>query len=140
MLCSLGPIAFDVTPFSVVQTEELSSADYARKDVVGAAPGHEHVGDGEGTVRLSARLFPERFGGLDSLDALDRVRRSGVAQMMVRGDGKVIGFVLVTEVRAQSQFLDGEGVGRMIEVELTLTRAAQPSPASAFAQLFGLFS
>ncbi|KAB2861791.1 MAG: phage tail protein [Bauldia sp.] len=139
MLASIGPVVFEVQPLSILSVDEAGAADFARKDIVGGRPGYEHMGIGEETTKISARLFPERFGGLDSLAALESIRRSGVPQMMVRGDGKVLGFMIVSRIEQRSSYLDPAGVGRLIDVDIDLIRAAAPSAASAFAQLFGLF-
>ena len=52
----------------------------------------------------------------------------------------MLGFVLVTAVSETSTYLDAGGVGRMIEVEITLEASAQPSAANLFEQLYNLFS
>jgi phage protein U len=140
MLASIGPVVFEVAPLSILSIDEAEVEDFARKELVGTALGYEHMGSGEETVTISARLFPERFGGLSSLAALDSMRRSGVAQMMVRGDGAVQGWVLLTRLDKRSSYLDPDGVGRLIDVDITLTRTSPPSAQAALNQLYSLFA
>lgn len=53
---------------------------------------------------------------------------------------RVLGFVLITQVRETSTYLDPAGVGRMIEVEIAVESADAPAASSLFEQLFSLFS
>lgn len=140
MLASIGPVVFEVAPLSIVSVDEAGVEDFARKQLVGSPLGWEHMGAGEETVTISARLFPERFGGLSSLSALDSMRRSGVPQMMVRGDGAVQGWMLITRIDKRSSYLDADGVGRLIDVDIVVTRASAPSAGAALSQLYSLFS
>jgi phage protein U len=140
MLLSIGPLVFDVAPFNAREIGHWAGEDFARHDVIGALRPHEHVGPGDESWTISAVLFPEKFGGLSSLDVLHAIRKGAVPQLMVRGDGVVLGFVMVTQVSETSSYLDAGGVGRMIEVEITLEAAVQPSAPSLFEQLYNLFS
>jgi phage protein U len=140
MLLSIGPLVFDIAPFNAREISHQAAEDFARHDVIGAMRPHEHVGPGDESWSISAVLFPEKFGGLSSLDVLHALRKAAVPQLMVRGDGAALGFVLVTAVSETSIYLDAGGVGRMIEVEITLEASAQPSAAILFEQLYNLFS
>ena len=139
-LLSIGPVNFEVEPLSLMAIDDTARTAFARKDVVGGDIAYEHTGGGETRRQIRARVFPEKFGGLNSLEALDEIRRSGVAQMMVRGDGKVLDYWLIEEVSQASSYIDAEGIGRMIEVDITLVKAGQPDAATAFSQLFSLFA
>lgn len=140
MLLSIGPLVFDIAPFNATEIGHQAAEDFARHDVIGARRPHEHVGPGDEGWTISARLFPEKFGGLSSLQVLHGLRSGAVPQSMVRGDGAVLGFVVVTQVRETSTYLDPAGVGRMIEVEITVEATAAPAASSLFEQLFSLFS
>jgi len=140
MLLSIGPLVFDIAPFNAREIRHQAAEDFARHDVIGAMRPHEHLGPGDESWSISAVLFPEKFGALSSLDVLHGIRKGAVPQLMVRGDGAVLGFVLVTAVSETSTYLDAGGVGRMIEVEITVEASAQPSAANLFEQLYNLFS
>ncbi len=142
MLLSIGPLTFDVTPFNVHEILFDGSSDFARKDVIGAKRPLEAVGEGDETYTIVARLFPERFGGLSSLQLLHNMRKAQAPQLMMggAGSGRNFGFVVVTEVSVTEQYLNSAGVGQMIDVEITVEACGAPSPQSAFAQIYSLFS
>ncbi|MFN3521268.1 MAG: phage tail protein [Phenylobacterium sp.] len=81
---------------------------------------------------MSCRLFPEAIGGLDELELLRRMRQSGGAASLMRGDGTALGWFVVTNVRELHTSLGPNGVGRMVDVEISLKRTYKPTPAEYF--------
>ena len=138
MLMSVGPLVFDLVT-NIDRYEIDSEEDFARKDVVGARKPYEHVGEGDERLRLSGKLFPEKFGGGGSVDALMAIKRTGTPQMVVRGDGKVFGYHVVRRVRADNEYLSPSGAPRMISIEVELERCDAPSAQGAFGSLMSLF-
>ena len=49
--------------------------------------------------------------------------------VFVRGDGAPLGWFCVERAREQSTYLDARGVGKVIEVDITLKRADAPGAA-----------
>jgi phage protein U len=138
MLMSVGPLVFDLAT-NIDQYELSSEEDFARKDVIGARKPFEHVGEGDETLTLSGKLFPEKLGGAGSVDALLAIKRTGAPQIVIRGDGKFLGWFLVTRVQTQNEYLSPQGAPRLISVEITLQRCDPPSAAAAFGSLISLF-
>lgn len=132
MLYTLGSLAIKVAPFNVHSVSESGSTDYAAKPVVGIEPPLEYVGEGTNEISLSGRLFPQAIGGLDELELLRQMRASGKPQYLMRGDGKPLGWFVITQSSARSSYLDAHGVGKQIEVDISLTRAQTPSAQSFF--------
>jgi phage protein U len=139
MLYALGPLDFEIAPFNTHQFGREHAADFAPKDLLGSRRGHEFVGDGEEIVKMAVKLFPHKLGGLDSLDMLNSLRGIGGPQFLMRGDGVPLGWYLITHVGETSTYLDRQGVGRMIDVEIELVKDEAPDAADYVASLFTLF-
>jgi len=138
MLYSLGSLSIEVAPFNVHDVSETGSTEYASKPVAGAEPPLEYVGEGANEMSLSGKLFPMAIGGLDELELLTQMRVSGKPQYLMRGDGTPIGWFAITQVSSRSSYLGGQGVGRQIDVSISLTRSQKPSAQSFFSLLAGL--
>lgn len=137
MLMMIGPVQFRIAPFSLMDYSHGHEASFAEKAVIGAGPVLEWTGEGPETWTISARIFPERFGGLGSLAVLDMARRLGRPQYMMRGDGRLMGWVVIESVSERSSYLDRNGVGRVVDVDISARRAATPAPQSYFSLMSG---
>lgn len=140
MLYQLGALTFAVWPFNTHQVGRDTGADFAAKDLVGSPRSREFVGEGDEQITLEGRLFPEKMGGLSSLDLLHAMRAGGEAQILVRGDGRNFGWYVIEKVSERGSHLDAKGVGRMIEFTVTLTRAGPPAGGRYLFDLFRLFA
>jgi len=138
MLYQLGALAIEVAPFNVHEVSESATTEYATKPVVGIEPPQEYVGEGSHEMTLAGRLFPAEFGGLDELATLHQMRASGRPQYLMRGDGTPLGWWAITQVEAKSTYLDRQGVGKFVEVTITMRRAQSPAAQSYFALLAGV--
>lgn len=138
MLMTLGPLAMEVWPFNPTETERESGGEYVEKPVVGRRPPLEFVGDAGETFTITAKLFPEKLGGLGSLSQLNALRQSGLPQYLMRGDGVPLGWFVVKSAKEKSTYLDAKGVGRVIEVEISLRRADAPAGLDLFTSIMGM--
>jgi len=138
MLYSLGSLSIEVAPFNVHEVTESGSPDYAAKPVVGAEQPLEFVGEGSNEMTLSGRLFPMSLGGLDELELLTQMRVSGKPQYLMRGDGTPRGWWVITNVNTRSAYLGRVGIGKQIDVSISLIRAQKPAAQSFFSLVAGL--
>lgn len=138
MLMVLGALAFEVWPFNPTGTGSESGGEYVEKPVMGRRPPLEFVGEATENFTISAKLFPAKLGGLGSLDQLHAIRKSGIPQYLMRGDGVPLGWYVVSNIGEQSSYLDAKGVGQQIEVEISLRRADAPQDADFFATVIGM--
>jgi uncharacterized protein len=136
MLMTLGSVTFEVQPFNTHEYSHTHQTDYVDKPVVGARKPLEFVGDGDETWTISGRLFPKKLGGLNGLARLASARKSGVPQYLMRGDGRPMGFVAILSVTEKSTYLDVDGVGKIVEFEVTVKQAGAPGIAG-FVSMFG---
>jgi phage protein U len=140
MLYQLGNVQFEVAPLNLHEVSRGVGADFAAKDIVGAPRPREFVGEADETFTLSGKVFPAHFGGIGGLAALESMARRGEPQMFVRGDGSVFGWFLVERVKTKSSYLDRASVGRLIEVEITLTHSPEAASAGSMrSMLMSLF-
>lgn len=137
-LFTIGPLKVQIAPFNAHEVSESGSTDFAVKPVVGAEQPLEFVGEGSNELSLSGRLFPHQLGGLNEVDQLQQMRRSGKPQFVMRGDGKPFGWYAITAVSLRSSYLDAQGVGKLIEVSISMRRAQAPSAQSFFSLMAGL--
>jgi phage protein U len=140
MLMSLGPIRFEIYPFNATEYDHGHESGFVEKPVLGARPPLEWVGEGAENWSIKARIFPHRFGGLGDLKKLYQARAAGRPLYLMRGDGAQMGWVVIEKVSERSSYLDAEGIGRVIDVDIAVRRSAKPSGGSYFSLLSGLFT
>lgn len=139
MLMMIGPVRLKIAPFNVTEYSQTRETAFVAKPVLGGREPMEYVGEGPATVNVTGKLFPEKFGGLSSLEVLNAARASGIQQWLMRGDGGMMGWVVIERVTERSSYLDRNGVGKMIDVDIGLRRVGVPLAASFFSALAGLF-
>jgi uncharacterized protein len=137
MLMKLGPVTFQIWPFNAISYEHTHTTPFVEKPVLGVRPPLEWVGDGPETWTIEAKLFPEKLGGLEDLQKLYQARASGKQQYLMRGDGTPMGWVGIESVREKSTYLDAQGVGKQIEVSITVKRSGKPGNGSFFSIMSG---
>jgi phage protein U len=140
MLMTLGPIRFEVYPFNATEYDHGHETSFVEKPVLGARPPLEWVGEGAESWSIKARIFPHRFGGLGDLKKLYQARVAGRPLYLMRGDGSQMGWVVIERVSERASYLDAEGIGRVIDVDIAVRRAGKPSNGSFFSAFSGMFS
>ena len=136
MLMGLGSVVFETLPIGLDEIDHGGTASFAEHAVLGDMPPLEFTGKGPETWRIRGTLLPEfsisvgagdGSGGLSDLTALHAMRESGQAQFLMRGDGVPLGWVVLTRVTERSRRLNPQGVGRIIDVEVDVSRCGTPS-------------
>ena len=61
VLFQWGPIQFQVYPFNVNQMSHATGADWAKKEIAGAAMYREWVGENDEAITLKGKVFPHFF-------------------------------------------------------------------------------
>ena len=138
-LYSFGPLAFEVYPVNITDVSKETEATAVDKQVIGIRPPLEFTGPGPQTISFSVKLFPAKFGGLSSISAAEAIMNSGVPMVMVRGDGSNMGWFLLTKVTERNSYLMGNGVGRVVEADMTFRRDGAPSAGGFLGGLLSLF-
>lgn len=136
MLMKLGAIEFELFPLNTHEYSRSSMTDFARKPVVGARQPLEYVGQGEETMSITGRLFPHKLGGLAEFAVLRTMQEAGMAQFLMRGDGRPLGWFVVESVEENSSEIHYDGVGQVIDFTIKLCRSPKPSAISFSFNLF----
>lgn len=139
VLMMIGPVKFEVAPFNIHAVGHDHESTFAEKPILGSSPLVEWVGEGAETWSLQGRLFPQRFGGLDSLRLLQEARASGQPQYMMRGDGTLMGWVVIERVSERSSFIDLGGIGKAIDFDISVRRAMPPAAGLYFSIMEAIF-
>lgn len=140
MLYIIGPVVIDVYPYNVHEVSRERETDFAEKSVLGRLPPNEWVGEKSDTITMSGKLLPEHLpGGVERHAMLHAMREAAEPQLVLRGDGAVLGWFLVTKATEKETLLNARGVGREIDIEITLKRDDPPSAGGALGSLFSLF-
>lgn len=137
MLMQMGSVSFEVYPFNTHEYAMSSQTDFVRKPVLGARQPLEYVGEGEQKLTIQGKLIPRHLGGLNTMAEVHAMRVAASGQLLVRGDGKVLGWFVIETVEENSTMLGRDGVGQQIDFTITLARADKPSPDSFVFGLFG---
>ena len=135
MLAQLGSVQFEVWPLNIHEHTHEGQASFAEKPVMGRRPPLEFVGEGPDTRTLKGKLFPKKFGG--SIDALHQMRVSGKAQPFMLGNGTPQGWYVIERVNETSTHLDRDGVGKVVEFDITLKKDDPVGGGSLFSILAG---
>lgn len=135
-----GPLQFAVQPLNYNEVDHTTEAEFARKDVAGAPPPREWVGEGDEEIYLRGKVFPMRIGGLNELEVMDAMRKDASAHAMVRGDGRRLGWFVLERMVRSHRFVAANGVGQQIDFEAIFVRIPTPRGADYTASLLELVS
>lgn len=139
MLCMIGPVKFQVAPLNATDIGHTHETAFVEKAVMGAMPPVEYVGEGPEAWTIRGRIFPRRFGGLGDLRLLQEARKTGLPQYLVRGDGALMGWVVIERVNERSTYLDDGGVGQVIDIDLSVRRCPAPAAGIYFRIMEAIF-
>jgi phage protein U len=140
MLYQWGQIQWDVMPFNVHKVEDMIEMDFARKEIMDTSVNRESTGPGEREMVMSGKIFPRKIGGLTEMALFEQVQLKQVAQQMIRGDGRVLGWYVCTRLHKVGGFLLADGVPQQIEFEAQFFRADTPKGDEYFSTLYGVAS
>lgn len=138
-LLQWGPsLQFQVWPLNFHEMDHETSSDWAHKEIAGAPIYREWVGENDELRHLRGKLFPYRIGGMYEIDHFEALRRGGIAQMMVRGDGQVLGWYVCEKLVRSHTFPSTEGIGRQIAFEAIMARVPVPAADMAYDSIWML--
>lgn len=140
MLMMIGAVPVEIWPLNATEYSSQDAGRFAEKSVIGRRPILEAVGEGEGTLNVTCKVFPQKLGGLDHIDVLQNQRAAQDAMPVMRGDGVPLGFMVITDIKVRHEHLDENGIGRVVTCEISLKKSDPPGAAGIFSMLAGLFS
>lgn len=140
MLYQVGPLTFDTFPFSINSVKREAAADYAKHALLNRRRGYEFEGPGDDVLTLSGECLPLRIGGLSEIELAHQIRDAGDPVFVMRGDGLVAGWHVVTGVEEGHEMIMPNGVGFVVKHQIKLERVDDPGPAAGAGMIASLLS
>ncbi len=143
MLFMFGAVPFNAAPLSLTDASSDGDFDFAEHKVLGAAPIYENMGEGDRQRKIKGATFPytQSFeDGLTLLDRLEVMRRNGEPQHLFRGDGRPLGWFVITKLSEAHKDLGFNGVGSQVSFDISLTQTDSPGIGGLDAIIGGFFS
>lgn len=136
VLMQWGPIQFNVWPLNFHEMDHETGTDWAHKEIAGAAIYREWVGENDETRNIRGRIYPYRIGGMTDIERFDAYRRAGIANLLLGGDGRNLGWFVCERLTRNHSALSSEGVGQIIDFEATMARVPVPDAATYFSSIW----
>lgn len=122
-LMCLGDFVFDLAGANYDSVKRQLGWRYPSTSRVGVRPARQFTGVGDETVTLAGCIYPEiAFNGIPALDQLEAMGDMGEPQLLVSGDGSILGSYIIEGLETTSTFFLPDGTPRKIEFSLTLQR------------------
>jgi len=131
-----GEVQWTNIEFNTHEIDHETSTDWAHKEIAGAPIYREWVGENDELVYIRGMVFPYRIRGLSMLEMFEAKRRQGIADMIVRGDGRPMGWFVCEKLIRQHHFLSTEGVGQQITFEAIFARVPVPVSDQYFSNVW----
>src|SRR5262245_60257554 len=136
-LYNWGTLQFRVLPLNVHEIEHETSTDWAHKEILGAAIYREWTGENDETLFFRGQLFPYRIGGMADLEIFEALRRKGIANVLISGQGEYMGWYVCEKLVRSHQHLSSEGVGQQLQFEAVFARVPIPPADEYYSELWG---
>lgn len=136
---SLGRYQFQSLGFHMSDLSRDLQTPWSEIEVAMRFDALHWTGPKSDAVTISGVLFPEEFGGLETLNGIASAARSGKPLTLVTGAGDVGGRFVVTGVTEDWGFIDASGRPRRDAYKITLRRYVKNTYGSYAAVLSRLF-
>lgn len=136
---ALGPFGFESLRFGYDGVSRDLSTSWADIQTVGGLDRLQWLGGEADRVKIEGVVFPEEFGGLESLEGVRSAARDGAVLPLVTLGGNVFGMYVIEVVSESQRFHDAAGRPRKDVVMIGLKRYVGNgfSPISIIQSLFG---
>ncbi len=119
---ALGPLAFRALGFSFQDVSRELDTSWAEIEVVDRLNALQWTGPKSDDVTISGVLFPEEFGGLETLEGLRRAALAGRPLMLVTVAGDVRGSHVIQSISEDRSLHTRTALPRRNAYRLSLTR------------------
>lgn len=106
---ALGPFFFQAHGFGFAGMQRKLDTSWAEVETVGGFNALQWTGPRSETVTISGVFFPQKFGGLITLDGVRLAAKNGVPLMLVSLGGRVFGRHAIQGVEEDRAFHDRNG-------------------------------
>ena len=136
---ALGPFGFESLSFGFNKVGRGLQTPWASIATVGGLDRLQWTGGEADKVSVGGVVFPEEFGGLNSLEGVRSAARAGAVLPLVTLGGNVYGLYVIEGVTEEQEFHDALGRPRkdVYSIDLKRYTGSGFSPISIIASLFG---
>lgn len=136
---ALGPFGFHALRFGYNGVSRNLTTTWAAIETVGGLNRLQWLGGEADKATIEGVVFPEEFGGLESLEGVRSAARNGAVLPLVTLGGNVFGMYVIEGVSEDQRYHDALGRPRkdVFSIELTRYVGNGFSPLSIVQSLFG---
>jgi phage protein U len=131
-----GLTEFSVTQFNTHELDHDTETQWAQKDIVGGPIYREWTGENDEQLFIRGRVFPYRLNGFMTMELMETYRRSHIVNLMIRGDGRMMGWYALIKLVRGHTFLSAEGIGQQIAFEGVFARMPVPAADDRISQMW----
>jgi uncharacterized protein len=128
---ALGPFQFRGLGFGFSSTSDDLQTPWAEIDVANRIEALQWTGPKSESFSIKGALFPEEFGGDDTLHELRQAALRGEIMMLVTFNGRVHGTHVITAVTRENAYIRSDGLPRQITYTISLKRYQASGPVGA---------
>lgn len=122
IMLQLGSFQFSVNTAAYQDLRRSTQYKWATQDRFGQAPARQFTGYGDDSITLQGVIYPEYRGGLGQLDQMRAIARSGQPQLLVDGNGRIMGRWVIEQVDEGQTVFAINGQARKQEFTLQIKR------------------
>lgn len=108
-LLTLGPYTFEIATAAYSTLLRQARERWARLNPVGGPTVLQHLGPGAHQIELEGVVYPHWRGGLRQIDQMRELMATGEPQIMVTGEGDVMGYWAIEAVEEEQGDLQNGG-------------------------------
>lgn len=123
---ALGRHTFTALGFGYGRVDREIATPWDAQAVAGRIEALQFSGPASETVTVRGVLFPQEFGGLDTLDALRSAALAGERLMLVTLEGRILGFHVIEQISEDRSHHTATALPRRLAYTLRLRRYAAP--------------
>lgn len=139
-----GAVEFSTFPLAATSMDLQAGTDTASKATMGGMKPVEFTGEGDESIKISALTYPSKFpfvGGLEAVEKLHDLRKTGRRLPLMRGDGHRFGMYFITSIGEAHRELMKDGVGFKVKFSISFQKVPEDSEKDTglVAELLSLF-
>lgn len=122
VMMQLGSFQFSVATAAYQELSRSTQWRWPEQETFGVLPTSQFTGPGKETLSIKGVIFPEFLGGFGQVDQLRRLGDEGSPQMLVSGEGSIMGRWCIEQVDEGQTIFDTAGRPRRQEFSMQLKR------------------
>jgi phage protein U len=125
---ALGPFQFRALGFGFTERDDDVETPWAEIELANRIDQQHWVGPKSQGETIKGVLFPEEYGGVETLRGLKRAAWAGTPLMLVTFAGDVHGLFVVHAVKSENSLGKADGSARRVSYTITIKRIDQGGP------------